>query len=230
MVKPVNPEDHARIARAIATAEAATSGEIFCVIAGRVSSYLDVSLGWAAATALMLPLAMIPLGFEPAWVPGVADSWEVAQLAARDDTVGRALSAYALVQAAIFALVFLATRIPVVGRLTTPRGVRRTRARRAAMQQFLAHGLHVTQDRTGVLIFVAVEDRRVEIVADEGIHARVGEDVWIETVDVLTAALREDRMTEGFEAAIALTGAVLAEHFPPRPRNPDELPNRLVEI
>ena len=55
-------DDHARIARAIAAAESRTSGEIFCVLAGQVSSYRDISLGWAAASALILPLALVPLG------------------------------------------------------------------------------------------------------------------------------------------------------------------------
>ena len=226
----MTPDDHARVALSIAEAERQTSGEIFCVIAGKVSSYADISVGWAAAAALILPLALIPIGFDPAWIPGVADSWEVAQLAARDVTIGRALSAYALIQAAVFVAVFMLSRLPPVLRLLTPPSVRRGRVRSSAMQQFLAHGLHTTQDRTGLLIFVAVADRRVEVVADEAIHALVDQDVWIDAVAVLTTALREGRMTEGFERAIALTGAVLALHFPPRDSNPDELPNRLVEI
>ncbi len=56
--------DHARISLAIAEAETRTSGEIFCVLAERVSSYRDISLGWAAAAALILPLALVPLGFQ----------------------------------------------------------------------------------------------------------------------------------------------------------------------
>ena len=223
-------DDHTRVSAAIAAAEARTSGEIFCVFTRRVSSYRDVSLGWAAAAALLAPMGLIPLGFDPAWFPGIADSWEAAHLAARDITIGRALSAYAVVQAAVFITVFLVTCIPPVRRLVTPRSVRRARVRRAAMQQFLAHGLHTTQDRTGVLIFAALSDRQVEVIADEAIHGRVDRDVWAQAVDALTRAMRAGRPAEGFEAAVALTGGVLADHFPPRPRNPDELPNRLVEI
>ena len=98
------------------------------------------------------------------------------------------------------------------------------------MQQFLAHGLSATRERTGVLIFLAMSDRRVEVVADETIHTRVADMVWVGVVNDLTAAMRNDRMAEGFEGAIAAVGAVLAEHFPPRADNPDELPNRIVEI
>ena len=121
-------DDHARIARAIAGAETRTSGEIFCVLAGQVSSYRDISLGWAAAGALILPLALVPFGFDATWLPGFGNGWEVAHLAAREVTVGRTLAAYALIQAAVFLAVFILTSIPTVRRLVTPRSIRRARS------------------------------------------------------------------------------------------------------
>lgn len=226
----LSPEESARVSNAILVAESATSGEIFCVLAREVSSYRDISLGWAAAAAILAPMALIPLGFEPSWIPGVADSWEAAQLAARDDLAARTLTAYALLQALVFVVVFLITCWTPLRRLLTPRAVRRTRVRKAALRQFLAHGLHMTRDRTGVMIFAALAERQVEVIADEGIHKRVEGDIWAEAVDVLIAAMRRGDPADGFEAAVARVGAVLAEHFPPRPDNPDELPNRLVEM
>lgn len=230
MVSTFTSDDHARVAAAIAAAERTTSGEIFCVFARRVSSYRDVSLGWAAAAALILPMLLIPLGFDAAWFPGLGDSWQAAHLAASHVTLGKTVAAYAVIQAAVFVVVLLITCIPLILRLVTPRSVRRARVRRAALQQFLAHGLHTTEHRTGVLIFAALADRQVEVIADEGIYSKVDNDVWARAVDRLTAALRAGRPAEGFESAIALTGEVLATHFPPRSNNPDELPNRLVEI
>ncbi len=223
-------EDSARVSNAILVAEHATSGEIFCVLAREVSSYRDVSLGWAAAAALLAPMLLIPLGFEPSWVPGVSDSWEAAQLAARDSLLARTLTAYAVLQALVFVLVFLLACWPPLRRLLTPHALRRARVRKAALRQFMAHGLHMTQDRTGVMIFAALSERRVEVIADAGIHARVDSAVWAEAVNTLTNAMRRGVPAEGFETAVAQVGAVLAEHFPPRPANPDELPNRLVEM
>ncbi|WP_339870803.1 TPM domain-containing protein [uncultured Brevundimonas sp.] len=223
-------DDHARIARAIAEAETRTSGEIFCVLAGRVSAYRDISLGWAAAAALILPLSLVPLGFDATWLPGFGSGWEVAHLAAREVTVGRTLSAYAMVQAAVFLAVFLLTSIPVVRRLVTPRAIRRARVRRVALSQFLAHGLHMTEGRTGVLIFAALSDHQVEVIADQGIHARVDRDVWAGAVEVLVRGLRSDRPVEGFEQAIGLCAQVLAEQFPPGSQNPNQIADRLVVI
>ncbi|WP_414977177.1 TPM domain-containing protein [Brevundimonas sp.] len=223
-------DDHARIARAIAEAETRTSGEIFCVLAGQVSSYRDISLGWAAAGALILPLALVPFGFDATWLPGFGNGWEVAHLAAREVTVGRTLAAYALIQAAVFLAVFILTSIPTVRRLVTPRSIRRARVRRVALSQFLAHGLQVTEGRTGVLIFAALSDHQVEVIADAGIHARVDHDIWAAAVEVLVRGLRTNRPVEGFEQAIDLCGKALAEQFPPGAKNSNEVADRLVVI
>lgn len=223
-------DDHARVAQAIAAAERRTSGEIFCVFARRVSSYRDVALGWSAGAALLLPLIVIPFGFDPAWLPGFGHGWEAAHLAARNVAVGGALAAYALLQAAVFLLMLVLTAIPAVRRLITPRSLRRERVRRAAMQQFLAHGLHVTEARTGVMIFAALDDHQVEVIADQGIHARVSDEVWADAAAALARAMRAGEPVKGFEAAIALCGAVLAEHFPPSPNDRNEVADKLVEI
>lgn len=230
MVIKLTPEVQSRIGDAIAAAEAKTSGEIFCVLARRVSSYRDISLGWAAAAALLLPLGLIPFGFDPAWIPGLGDGWQAAHLSSTDVLVGQSLAAYVLIQAAVFLSVFLLTSIPGMRRIVTPRSVRRARVRRAAIEQFLAHGLHVTQERTGVLIFAALSDHQVEVVADEGIHSKVDQAVWADAVEALVNGLKNGDPAAGFEVAIGLCGGVLAEHFPPRPVNPNEIKDRLVLI
>lgn len=219
-------EDRARVAAAIASAERGTSGEIFCVVSRGVSSYLDVSLAWAAGAALLLPTVLIPFGFDLAWPVG--GGWEAAHGSARSAGLGQALTAYALIQAALFVGVFLLTRLPPILRWVTPRGLRRARVRKAALQQFLAHGVHVTRERTGVLIFAALKEHQVELIADELIHQKVEEGVWAEAVAVLTRQLRAGRPVAGFEAAVAKCGEVLAAHFPPRGDNPNELPDRLI--
>ena len=230
MVTGLTADMHARVAEAIRAEEARTSGEIFCVMARRVSTYRDIALGYAAAAALILPLGLIPLGFEPAWIPGMGDGWQAAHLAASQLSVGQSLAAYALVQAAVFLIVLLTTSIPAVSRLVTPPSIRRDRVREAALQQFLAHGLHVTEGRTGVLIFAALADHQVEVIADEGIHRLVDQEVWAEAVEVLARGLKRGDAATGFVDAVALCGEVLARHFPPAPRNPNEIEDKLVVI
>ncbi|MGV8955353.1 MAG: TPM domain-containing protein [Cypionkella sp.] len=230
MVIKLAPNMYETIAAAIAQAETRTSGEIFCVLSRQVSSYRDVSLGWAAAAALILPLGLIPLGMDPSWVPGLADAWQASHLAFTDVAVAQNLSAYALIQAAIFVAVFLLTSIPSVRRRVTPRQVRQARVRKAALQQFLAHGLHVTEARTGVLLFACAADHQIEVIADQGIHAKVDADVWADAVQALAQGLRAGDPVAGFEAAIALCGDVLAEHFPPSALNRNEVADKLIVI
>jgi putative membrane protein len=67
-------------------------------------------------------------------------------------------------------------------------------------------------------------------VADDGINAKVTPEVWDQAIAALIAGMKQGRAGDGFVAAIAQCGAVLAAHFPPGVLNRDELPNRLVEI
>ena len=230
-------QDHARVASAIAEAETRTSGEIFCVVAREVSGYHAVSLGWAAAAALILPLALIPLGFDGSGIPSLhslahlgAQGWQAEQAQTTGQAISHALAAYGLIQAVIFGAVYGLTRIPTITRFVTPRSVRRTRVRKIALQQFLAHGLHTTQNRTGVLIFTALSDHWVEVIADQSIHQRVDPDVWGDAVAALIYELKKDQPVEGMEKAIAICGDLLAKEFPPCPQDRNELPDRLVVI
>ena len=179
---------------------------------------------------MLLPLGLIPLGFDPSWLPGMGDGWQAAHLSSTDVLVGQSLAAYVLIQSAVFVATFLLTSVPLVRRIVTPRSVRRARVRRAAMEQFLAHGLHVTRERTGVLIFAALSDHQVEVIADEGIHSKVDQAVWADAVEALAKGMKQGDPASGFELSIGLCGGVLAEHFPPRASNPNEIDDRLVLI
>lgn len=226
----LNADDHDRIAEAIAKAEQSTSGEIFCVMARQSATYLDVYLVWAAAITAIASLGLIWNGFDATHIPGLGSGWQNAHLAATPVSVSQSLAALVLVQVIVFVIVIAISRIPIMARAMVPSPIRADRVRRAALQQFLAHGLQNTQARTGILIYAAVAEHKVEIVADEGIHSTVDEDVWVDVVSALTNSLKQGHPVPGFEAAVALCGQVLAAHFPPGSVNPDELANRLVEL
>lgn len=203
----ISEADRVRIAEAIRAAEAKTSGEIFCVLAQSASEYRLVPIAWAALLALFMPFPLISL---TEWS---AKTIYVIQL------IAFAGAAIGLSRRAIrFAIV--------------PRRMKRERAHAEAMRQFRAQGLYKTERRAGVLIYCSVAERYAEIVADAGINARVPPDVWDNAIAALISAIKEGRAGDGLVAAITQCGAVLAEHFPAAPGsvNPDELPDRLVEI
>jgi putative membrane protein len=111
-----------------------------------------------------------------------------------------------------------------------PRRTKHDRAHAEAMRQFWAQGLHKTGHRTGVLIFAAEAERYAEIVADAGINEKVTPEVWDRAVKALTSAIKHGRPGDGFVAAIAECGEVLAAHFPPGAMKQNELPDKLVEM
>ena len=219
--------DRSRIAAAIAAAELNTSGEIVCVVTDRSPRYPATGLTVATLFAFALPLLAVTLGFDfAALMPW--RSWSI------DDASGdlrAAIEAYAVVQVVIFALVAVLLVWTGLGAALTPRAIKRDRVHGEAMSQFRARGLGRTRARTGVLIYVSMADQIAEVVADEGIYAKVAPEFWGTTIAALLAGLKAGEPARGFVDAVALAGGVLAEHFPPEARdNPNELPDRLIEL
>jgi hypothetical protein len=83
-----------------------------------------------------------------------------------------------------------------------------------------------TEDNSGVLIYVQLVDRRIEIVADRGIAAKVEQTEWNAICRAMEKAFKEGRFAEGALQAIERITVLLARHFPPRGKNPNELPDK----
>ena len=198
-------QDHARISAAIRAVEARTSGELVCVLARASSEYAAAPLLWAGLMALLAPWPLILL-----------TQWPV-----------RALFAVQIMIYIAALVLFSSRRLRVA---LTPRPTRRAMAHRAASEQFLTRRISHTQGRTGVLIFVSLAERYARIIADEGIAAQVDQAAWQGAIDALTAQMREGHVAEGFLAAIAICGEVLARHAPPGGAPRAELPDRLYLI
>jgi uncharacterized membrane protein len=100
-----------------------------------------------------------------------------------------------------------------------------------ARAEDLFAGLRVwdTEHNSGVLVYVQLVDRRIEIVADRGIAAKVAQAEWDAICRGMEAAFREGRFGEGALDAIGRCTALLARHFPSGGRrNRNELPDRPV--
>jgi putative membrane protein len=226
-VTVITDTDRKAIAGAIAAAELRTSGEIVCVVNDARHRYPATGLTVAALLAFALPLAAVMLGFDFATLMPWRD-WSAGDTAS---DLASAIEAYAVVQVLIFAIVAAATVWTGIGAALTPRAIKRDRVHAEAMSQFRARGIGQTRARTGVLIYVAVPDRMAEVVADEGIYAKVAPEHWGTTIAALVSGLKAGEPGRGFVDAVALAGAVLAEHFPPElSDNPNELPDRLIEL
>lgn len=98
--------------------------------------------------------------------------------------------------------------------------------RERAIRTFHRLGMQETRERNGVLLFVAMKRRSFEIVADRGIDDKVDAAMWDQVAELITERIDHDGFAAGIASGIARIGELLAEHFPPRADDTDELPNR----
>jgi uncharacterized membrane protein len=99
-----------------------------------------------------------------------------------------------------------------------------------ALQVFSDLRVWDTAENSGVLIYVQLIDRDIEIVADRGIDEKVPQQAWDAICARMKEAFRAGRYEHGMLAGIDEITALLAQHFPPRGDNPDERPDRPVTL
>lgn len=198
--------DKQRLRAAIHDAESKTSGEIVTVIARASGSYYYYPTLWAALAAILSPFLFL-------WLPVSFAPLGIVEL-----------------QLLAFVLLALLLRQPSIKMHLVPRSVQRDYCARRAREQFLAQNMHTTRERTGVLLYVSVAERHVELLADAGIHTRVPAGTWNTIVDEFTAQLKAGRIGGGFIAAVTAIGEHLAVHFPRPADDRNELPDRLIEL
>jgi uncharacterized membrane protein len=87
--------------------------------------------------------------------------------------------------------------------------------------------MHNTRDRNAVLVYVALEDHRLAVVGDQGIHERVGQLYWERLVAALRTHFVQGRPRQGLIAVLDDLGLQLAQHFPRRPDDVNELTDEL---
>ncbi len=83
--------------------------------------------------------------------------------------------------------------------------------------------MHMTVERHGVLLYLAIEDRKLAVVGDVGIHGRVGDRHWYRVRDRMIERLRAGAPREALVGAIEEIGRELATHYPRRPGDTNEL-------
>jgi uncharacterized membrane protein len=146
----------------------------------------------------------------PRWVRKVFSERDLQDIAAAVDRVERAAAAE--------------VRVHLEQRVHHRRG--ETPDALARAQAVFHHlDMHKTQHRNGVLVYLALADRKLAIVGDEAIHARVGDAYWERVRDLMVQHLRAEAPRDAVVHAVEDLGRVLAEHFP---RRPDDTPGELT--
>ena len=103
------------------------------------------------------------------------------------------------------------------------------RVHEAAFMQFYSSGLFKTRESNGVEIYLSFFEKRVVVIGDRGIHEKMGDQHWQHVRDLIIRGIHEGNVCAGICEAIETCGKALAEHFPPRPDDVNELPNRVID-
>jgi len=174
-----------------------------------------VPIAWAALIAFVGPPLALLLGLRPArLLDAMNGGWTIAHSGAVEEALLTGAAAYALVQAALFALTLAIVAIPAVRRLVTPGFVKAAHVHARATELFV-HRRHRTDAPASILIYASSAERRVEIVGDDDTHKAVGEGFWTDAIKAAVTRLKAGDAAGGLVAAIGMAGDALAAHFPP---------------
>lgn len=203
--KFLTAEERLSIERTVKQAEASTSGEIVVMAVWASSNYPSAVMAASGSMALVFAVigAMI-LNNENMWL-----------------------------FLALFALFFIVAnevvkRVPALKRPFMNRREVREEVDEAAIHAFYLRKVHETRDRTGILIYISLFEHTVRVLADTGIDARVGRDVWKGVVNTITNGIHEKRQGAAICSAVEQCGRLLASHFPRTPDDRNELEDVMI--
>lgn len=98
-----------------------------------------------------------------------------------------------------------------------------------AVKEFYRLGMDKTRYRTGVLIYILLSERKIQIVADKGINDKVENATWQKIAESIAENFKTGKYLDGIIKGLEQIGEVLTQHFPIKPDDTNELPND-VEI
>lgn len=199
------PAEQERIVAAVRAAESRTSGEIVPLIIDASYDYPRAEIIGGGSFAMGVALLL-------AWAFGNSSEWVFLPL----------FIAFYL------PCKWLIRFTPALKRLLISPTEMAVEVEERAMVAFVEHGLHHTRGETGILILVSLFEHRVHVLADRGINARVATGTWDEIVAGVTAGMRDGRACDALCLAIGRCGDLLAEPFPRRGDDSDELPNLII--
>jgi len=203
--KFLSDEERRRIEEKVREAEASTSGEIVVMAVGESSNYPSAIMAASGAISLVLAIGGALLyGSENMWLFLV-----------------------------LFALLFIGAneavkRFSALKRPFVSHAEIAEEVEEAAIHSFYHRKVHETRDCTGILIYISLYEHSVRVLADTGIDAVVGKQVWQEVVDTITKGIRDGRQGEAIREAVGICGKLLSQHFPRKADDTNELADSVI--
>lgn len=118
--------------------------------------------------------------------------------------------------------------LPALKRFFLSPGKKEESVRIRALRAFYEKGLYRTKENTGILFFLSLLEHKVWVLADRGIYEKIHQEKLNSFASVVSLGVKEGRACDSLCAAIREAGTLLAEHFPVRKDDTDELSNKLM--
>jgi putative membrane protein len=226
-----SPEEKEKISESIRKAESETSGEIAIMVLDSSDSYSEAeTLGAFVLSgffSLIVELIKSYLfRFEPGWEHGglnfpynfIADAAKNASL----------WTYIPMVFIFYFAFKFLLSNVPEIKIIFMSKRRIEEAVRERAVTAFYEKGLYKTRDETGILIFISLLERKVWILGDRGINAKIAPGFWDKIAAELSAGIGKKEYGKAACQAIIKCGEELSRHFPVKKDDTNELTNEII--
>ncbi|MDP8269690.1 MAG: TPM domain-containing protein [Candidatus Tenebribacter davisii] len=210
----LSKEDMKQISSAVNKAESKTSGEIATAMIKESYNYAIYELIFAVIIGFIYFVAMM-------FFAGSIDQWLQGKF--WDYSVHYLIMFYGFSTFIVIALFYFFGNISSIDRLIVPKRIRLQKVQERATRYFMESGVFNTKDRTGILIFISIMERRVELLADSGINAMISKDKWQDIVNNIIKGIKENDITTHLTRSIDECGNLLAEHFPIQADDKNEL-------
>lgn len=199
-----SPTEKERISQAIAAVEKLTAGEVAVVVANESDRYPESTI-----------LAGITLG-------------GVVGLIVTDLLFHDSLWFFLpLTTVAALLIGWLTGKVPSLKRLFVPHARLEEEVAQRALQVFYDKGLHRTRDATGVLFFISLLEHKAWVLADQGIYQKISQEKLNQHAVSVAAGIKQGRAAEALCQEIQQVGITLAQHFPIKPDDTNELSNEV---
>jgi len=198
-------QDKAQVAEAVRQVELKTSGEVAVMLVDESDTYPEgrILAGGALGGLLALVISDIFLADSLWWFVPLALAFT-------------ALCGWLIVY------------LPAAQRLFVHPAKLAERVAEQALLSFYKQGLHRTRDATGVLFFISLFERKVRVMADKGIYEKISPEILQAYADHVALGVRNGTAVAALCGEIELVGLILAEHFPIKADDTNELSNEVI--
>ncbi len=219
----VTEEELVAVAMKVAEVEQKTNGEIAVAITPESHDYSFWELLFAVLSGAVVFSGMLMFAnYINPWIEsffwGEVSSWVIPFF-------------YGAITFFAIALLFFAANMPWLDRIVIPLKNRRYAVHLRAVRHFADSGVYATKEHSGILIFVSLLEREVQIIADSGICSKIEQSQWNKiATDLAQGFNAQEKGSSGKALLTAVTkcGDLLATYFPPEKENPNELRDTVV--